>query len=242
MKKIKDHYDQHGYVMVRNLYSVDEIKKIKEIVDDEIRQYEIKKDSRDSHKSNGLVNSIHKIINSEKIEAVQKQTKLINLVEVLMGVRAKPFGTEIFVKPAKHGLKVPVHQDNYYWCVEPAMGLTVWVALEESGIENGGVYYFSGSHKDGLCVHERSGAPGSSQMLKDDRMLEKYRKVLPELKIGDALIHHALVLHGSDDNKSDKGRCGLTLRYVPIESVINQEAKLGYEINLNLQLNDRGEL
>lgn len=242
MKKIKDHYDQHGYVLVRNLYSADEIKKIKAIVDAEIQLYGTKKDSRNSHKSNGLVNSIHKITNSEKIETLQKQTKLVKLIELLMGLRAKSFGSEIFVKPAKHGLKVPVHQDNYYWCIEPAMGLTVWVALEESGVENGGVYYFSGSHKDGLYEHVNSGAPGSSQVVKDERMLAKYRKVLPELKIGDALIHHSLVLHGSDDNKSDKGRCGLTLRYVPIESVINQDAKIGYEINLNSQLNERGEL
>ena len=35
---------------------------------------------------------------------------------------------------------------------------------------------------------------------------------MPNLEIGDALIHHVLVAHGSKNNKSDLSRAGVTFQ------------------------------
>ena len=58
--------------------------------------------------------------------------------------------SEYFAKPKKIGLKPPVHQDNFYWNIKDSKGLTAWIALSKSSKKNGTVYYYNGSHKDGL--------------------------------------------------------------------------------------------
>ena len=46
-------------------------------------------------------------------------------------------------------------------------------------------------------------------------MLKRFRKVYPKLNPGDCLIHNTMVAHGSEPNKSNSPRKGITLRYVP---------------------------
>ena len=118
---------------------------------------------------------------------------------------------ELFAKPAKVGLASPFHQYNYLWAVSNNNGLTIWVALYISEKKNGGLTYISSSHKLGLLEHEDSFAPGTSQKVKIKilkKILKKNKKVTPKLKPGDALIHHCLLIHGSNTNKSNKNRRG----------------------------------
>ena len=50
------------------------------------------------------------------------------------------FGAELFAKPAFKGLPSPIHQDNYYWCIDDANALTMWIAMDDSGEKNGGYF------------------------------------------------------------------------------------------------------
>ena len=238
----KKEYEENGFTLIKNFLNHDEVKELKKIVDSEIEKAIKEKDSRSSHKVGDQVNSIHKINNDARIHDFQTRNDFTELIEYLMEEESVPFGAEIFAKPAMIGLAVPPHQDNYYWCVEPPLGMTVWIALQQSGKENGGVYYLKKSHKNRLIAHENSGVPGSSKKIIISDELETFEKIIPELMPGDILIHNVLVIHGSDKNNSSKGRCGLTFRYISKEHRIDSAAKNQYEIDLNEQLRSRGEI
>ena len=47
-----------------------------------------------------------------------------------------------------------------------------------------------------------------------------------ELAAGEISIHSDLLVHGSEANRSDRRRCGLTLRYCPAEV----RAELGWNV------------
>jgi len=104
-------------------------------------------------------------------------------------------GSELFLKPPFEGLPRPNHQVDFYWCIEDANAFTCWTAIDcDAG--NGGVYYYSGSHKLCLLTHVDSFAPGSSQKVENEFDLTRHEKVPPTFKAGDMVIHHVLTLHG----------------------------------------------
>ena len=110
------------------------------------------------------------------------------------------------------------------------------IALDKCTKKNGALFYYSKSQKLGILKHKSSFVPGSSQTLNDLKVLKKFKKTTPALNIGDILIHHCLVIHGSDKNNSNRSRVGLTVRYIGKSSKINQSAKLRYEKSLKKQL------
>ena len=152
---------------------------------------------------------------------------------------------ELFAKPARVGLASPFHQDNYLWAVKNNNGLTIWVALDISEKKNGGLTYVSSSHKFGLLEHEDSFAPGTSQRVKQKvlkKILNKNKKITPKLKPGDALIHHCLLIHGSNINKSDKNRRGFTLQFKDKKSGYNIKLLKHYKNRLKHQLLMRNQI
>ena len=58
------------------------------------------------------------------------------------------WGCHVFCKPAGDGYATPWHQDGHYWPIRPLANCTVWVALEESTIENGCLRVIPRSHRD----------------------------------------------------------------------------------------------
>ena len=46
-----------------------------------------------------------------------------------------------------------------------------------------------------------------------------------ELQPGDVSIHHPTIVHGSNANKSDHWRVGLTLRYIPTSTWVKTRAE-----------------
>lgn len=122
---------------------------------------------------------------------------------------------EIFAKPPKTGMKAPFHQDNYYWNIKNKMAVNIWIALDKTTIQNGGLIYYDGSHKLGLLKHFNSNVPGSSKEV-DKKLLKhiKLKKISPILNPGDCLIHHCEIIHGSKRNKTNYKRRGIALRFV----------------------------
>ena len=196
--------------------------------------------SRDINFSDpNTINSIHHMDDWKWTKKLRRNKKLMRLAEELIDNNIDDFGAELFAKPAKVGLKSPPHQDNFYWCLDDANGLTVWIALDRSSRHNGGVYYYCGSHRKKLLQHVNSFAPGSSQKVKHLNSLRNCKIITPNLMPGDCLIHHSLVVHGSGINDSKNSRIGLTIRYKSKKSKIDKKMKFHYEKELLKQINSR---
>ena len=68
------------------------------------------------------------------------------------------------------------------------------------------------------------------------RDLQRFRKVYPKLNPGNCLIHNTMVAHGSEPNKSNLPRRGITLRYIPKSSKFNKSHKNKYLQSLKKQI------
>ncbi len=234
--KLKNNFDRDGYVLIKNFYSNSKIKYIKRNLFKHLEKIKYKLKKRQIHFTDSkLINSVHHL-KWKKVNEIRNNKKILNIVKILLTDKIKHFGAEVFAKPAKYGLQVPIHQDNFYWNVNNSKGLTVWIALDKSIKKNGAIFYYKKTHKIGLLNHKSSFAPGSSQKLKNLNILKGYKKTMPILNAGDILIHHCLVVHGSMKNSSNKDRTGLTMRYIGKSSKILKSSKSKYEKELKKQL------
>ena len=139
------------------------------------------------------------------------QTQIIDLVRTLVNGEPVLMAVELFAKPARVGSAVPYHQDNGYFNLTPPDALTFWLALDDSTVENGCVYYARGSHRQGLLPHKASLVPGNSWGLAERPDPSQLDEVPGIIGRSSAILHHCCLLHRSEKNLSDRPRRGLLL-------------------------------
>ena len=244
LKKLINHYNEKGWVIYKNLFSLDEVNSVNLLINNYLEK-QIKKINKKSRAinftdSNNIsienLNSFHELDQCEEIKRLAKQKKVRDVAKLFLNSKPEFRYCELFAKPAKVGLPSPDHQDNYYWAVKGSNALTLWVALEASKRNNGCVHYYDGSHKYGVLKHEASFAKGSSQKVSDIKFLKKFNVSYPELLPGDALVHHSLVVHGSSKNMSKSSRKGWTIQFKDKNATYDLEQIKKYEKSLNQQI------
>jgi ectoine hydroxylase-related dioxygenase (phytanoyl-CoA dioxygenase family) len=153
--------------------------------------------------------------------------EIVELVSDIIGEDVILWGCHVFCKPAGDGYETPWHQDGHYWPIRPLATCTVWVALEESVIENGCLRVIPGSHSN-KQLHEH--------LLEDRQDLtlnlrtaegsfdENAAKDI-ELQPGQMSLHDVYMIHGANKNTSTKRRTGVALRYMPGSSVFRRDLK-----------------
>ena len=177
INQLKKKYDQNGYVVIKDLFKKQEINKAGDDLEEFVSKNLKKFKGRDINKTkNNIINSVHFMNNWNWSKKFKNNNQLKNIVQIFLEDQHKDFGSELFAKPAKVGLASPMHQDNFYWCIDNANGLTIWIALDDSNKRNGGVFYFNKTHKMGLLEHTKSYAPGSSQTLKYPDSMKFFEK------------------------------------------------------------------
>ena len=237
LNHIKNNFHKDGFVHIKKLFQKKDIKSIFSQIN-EIKNKSIQVKNPNMHfTSDKKLNTIHDIntfIKSGPIIKISKDKKLIKIVETILGEKASVRNIEFFLKPKKTGMRSPFHQDNFYWNFsDKEKALNAWIACSNSNYNNGGVCYYKKSHKLGILPHEISYLPGSSQKVKQNYLNKiKLKRIYPNLKVGDCLIHHSEVIHGSNVNKSNYDRVGLVIGYKSTNAVVNKKKIKKYKKNL----------
>lgn len=143
--------------------------------------------------------------------------RVMELVETLIGPNIVLLSTGFFAKAPNTDEKfVAWHQDTTYWGLEPPFAVTVWIAIDDSTIENGCMRVIPGSHHKGLLPHGTSDREGNvlgqNQEI-DPSLFDSSTAVDFVLKAGRSSVHHGLLIHGSNPNCSSRRRVGMTARF-----------------------------
>lgn len=126
------------------------------------------------------------------------------------------FGVTFVVKPAHHGLPALWHQDGYpwreQWGIEAAV--TLWLAVDPAGPDQGGLQVIPGSHRLGLHpLRPQTDPPNVFGWSSPRELVDEEQAEWVALEPGDVSIHHPALLHSSAPNRSASRRAVLTLRY-----------------------------
>ena len=153
--------------------------------------------------------------------------EIVELVSGVIGDDVILWGCHVFCKPAEEGFETPWHQDGHYWPIRPLANCTVWVALEESTIENGCLRVIPRSHQ-GHVLHEHLHEDRNDLTL-NQRMaagsFDEASAVDLELQPSQMSLHDVYMIHGAKANTSARRRTGVALRYMPGTSVFERDLR-----------------
>ena len=153
------------------------------------------------------------------------EPQILDLVEQLIGPDIILWGCHIFCKPAGDGHETPWHQDGHYWPMRPLATCTVWVALDESTVQNGCLRVIPKSHA-AKFTHPHLLEDRTDLVLNlrtRDDAFDEAEAVDLQLQPGQLSMHDVFMIHGAAVNRSTKRRAGVALRYMPGTSVFERD-------------------
>ncbi len=140
----------------------------------------------------------------------------------LMGAtKINVFYDHLMVKEPGEVSPTPWHQDLNYWPAEGWQICSMWVAFDTVDLNNGGLEFVRGSHR-GKTRYQPFDFRGDGALETDEFAplpdIESHREdhdiVSWDLEPGDAVVFHALVLHGARSNATaDRRRRALSTRW-----------------------------
>ncbi|MCZ7546031.1 MAG: phytanoyl-CoA dioxygenase family protein [Anaerolineae bacterium] len=142
--------------------------------------------------------------------------RLLDIATEFVGPDIALFASHYIAKPPRDGQPVLWHQDGAFWPLEPMAVVTLWLAVDDSTVENGCMRVIPGTHTlDLVGLRERTDTANVLSAETPPEYVDEAQAVDVELEAGDVSIHHPNIIHGSNANVSPRWRRGLTIRYIP---------------------------
>jgi Phytanoyl-CoA dioxygenase (PhyH) len=136
----------------------------------------------------------------------------LTVAKQLLGEKARFLWDMAILKAPKVGAPTPWHQDEAYR--DPNFEyteLTIWIALQDTPVENGCLRFLPGSHRIGVLEHGSANNDPSCQALQCSSELDPTAGVSCPLHAGDCTVHHHRTLHCSNPNTAPNPRLGYIL-------------------------------
>jgi non-heme Fe2+,alpha-ketoglutarate-dependent halogenase len=199
-------YNENGYVKNLPVFTADEIAGHREYFDRLLAKQMA--DGGDSYSLRRLTR------HCQPVWDILTNPVILDYVEDLIGPDIVAWGTQYFCKLPGDGKVVSWHQDASYWPFTPAQTVTLWLAVDDADRANGCMQVIPGTHRLGHLEFDMSGANENSVLPQKIKGVESYgAPVCFELKAGEISLHADMLIHGSEPNRSNRRRCGLTVRY-----------------------------
>ena len=149
-----------------------------------------------------------------KVYDLLAHPRIVACVRDLLGDDVVAWGSHYFCKMPRDDKTAPWHQDASYWPMSPSRTVTVWLAIDDADRDNACMRFISGSHRLGHLPYRRVEKSANAVLDQEVDDAETHGESIDvELEAGEISMHSDLLLHGSSGNRSDRRRCGLTLRY-----------------------------
>ena len=145
--------------------------------------------------------------------------EVLDLVEPLIGPDIVLWSSHFICKPPGVGKRVPWHEDSAYWKgrLDPMEVVTVWLAIDPSGPDNGCMRVIPGTHTHGYSEYDPVADKEHNVFGTEVKpgQFDESTAIDCVLDENECSLHHAKAIHGSNANTSGRRRCGYTMRYMP---------------------------
>ena len=247
---IREHYERHGYALIRNVYSSADLaaitREISTATDAHARELFSKGAITDLHAGAPFdrrlaalyagrdmgVRMWDEVLSAATLAAFVTHPSLGEVIAEVLGPEAV-FSGDFHLRPKLPESTLtsfPWHQDSQYYgaITEHLHIITAWVPLVDTDEQNGCLWIIPGSQRWGLL----KGARGADQNIRTFEDVERRGTPVPvPMKRGDALIFSNLTFHASNLNLTKKVRWSMDVRYYARrdEAQMNPNERVAYE-------------
>ena len=203
----QNNFSNDGYIIKKNLFSEDEINKLKKFIESSSDK---KNDARETRSSTGKLSiTLWDHPSDDLFGKFSTNERIVKPMEEYLGDEVYHYHSKIIWKEPGDG-GFDWHQDYGYWyhnaCLYPDMG-SCFIMLDRATKENGCLKVLKCSHKVVRIGHGVSDTPEQTADMERIAELEKrHESVYITAEPGDVLFFHANLLHSSDENKSSDSR------------------------------------
>lgn len=142
--------------------------------------------------------------------------RILDAVESIIGPDILVFTSTFFIKEPGSDAVTAWHQDALYLGLNDEH-ISAWVAFSDATELAGCVRFVGGSHKRGQLGHVNQTVANSlnvvSQEIPETFSGDEVRSA--PLRRGQFSLHHTLVIHASEPNRSNDRRIGVSISYIP---------------------------
>lgn len=222
-------YNEFGYVIIDDMFTEEACE-------------EIKSHAEKVHKSDYAVYlNIHRDVPFffdlasssllvDVVKSLQKTEVVITNDQYLYKKSGTPYAKQAWTP----------HQDATYTNAPYGTYMQLHIMLDDQSKENGGLYFYPGSHKEPLLPYiyskswrEEFDENGVSHPGWKVEVPDKYEKVDVNVKAGTVFIQHGNLIHGSYANLSDRSRSQYSIAYLDKGTKINKgEASIKVPISV----------
>jgi ectoine hydroxylase-related dioxygenase (phytanoyl-CoA dioxygenase family) len=207
-----DHYRNEGYHLYKKqLFSTDEQAKLTAIFEEQLAEK--------GSKLSDEMDTPH--FRDKRLLDFLLSNKVLDLVEDILGPNIGLFSSHFICKDPFVGRRTPWHEDSAYWKGKfdrLDKIVTIWLAIDDSTLENGCMGVIPGTHRNGFSDYED--IDGTTNTFNTEIKKGSFNEadaVWFELKRGECSMHDARIIHGANANTSPKRRCGYTMRYFSLD-------------------------
>ena len=201
-------YQEDGYLIVRGLYTPEEIALLRDTAKADKAMDEAAS-SRDDGEGHPVRLSLWNHPGDGVYGAFARGRRLVDSVETLLQDEAYHYHSKMVLKDAKVGGAWAWHQDYGYWYQNGVLYpnlCSVMIAADPATKANGCLQVLKGSHLLGRIEHVLAGDQAGADLGRVAEIEKRLEKVYVELEPGDAVFFHSNLLHCSDANLSDQSR------------------------------------
>jgi ectoine hydroxylase-related dioxygenase (phytanoyl-CoA dioxygenase family) len=208
-------YQRDGYVLVENLFSKVEVRRLLDEIESGDRVNTKQNNTVDSKGMNAKLAIWHELGNDIWANA-STSPRIVNNIRILLGEEAAFFHGKVMLKEAKTGGAWEWHQDYGYWYNQgflfPHM-ISAFVALDQANVQNGCLKVLKGSHMLGRLEHGIVGSQTGADPSRIQQLENLFELVECEMTPGSVLFFHSNLLHSSGPNESDYHRRSFIICY-----------------------------
>lgn len=150
------------------------------------------------------------------VDELVRRPAILDAVQSLIGPDILLWDCSFIVKEPGDAKRVSWHQDVTYWGLAPVDGIvSIWLALSPATVESGCMKMIPSSH--GGAVAHRDTFAADNILSRGQELavaIDEDAAVDIVLAPGEMSLHHGLVFHGSQPNRSGDRRIGFNAQYI----------------------------
>ncbi|MCP3802358.1 phytanoyl-CoA dioxygenase family protein [Allokutzneria sp. A3M-2-11 16] len=204
-------YRTNGFVAIEDFLSPAELDHWRAVVDAAVADESV----RQPVGSNPRVNTQRMNLRwtNAKVGELVQDPRVGRLAVELEGVDAMRICLDQALIKEPFGQPTQYHLDLPWWCFESDHACTIWVALDDSTVGNGALYFVPGSHRFGLDYRSDLGSDLGAVFSANPGFA--YSPVPRELPAGGCTFHNARTIHGAGANMTSGRRRAMTAAFMP---------------------------